>query len=891
MVSISFEKLTLSNGLDVILHQDHSMPLVAVNVWYHVGSKDEQPGKTGFAHLFEHLMFEGSKHHNRGHFEPLQPVGATVNGSTSTDRTNYWENVPPNYLELALWLEADRMGFLLDTLDQKRFDVQRDVVKNERRQSYENRPYGMAGLLLQGAVYPLPHPYHWPTIGSQEDLEAATLEDAQDFFRRFYAPSNASLAIAGDFQPDEAKRLVERYFADLAPGPAISRTGRRDTSLQGHATSTVHDRVLLPRLYLVWPTVPRFDGDEAALSILAAILGDGKSSRLHRTLVHERQIAQSVEVHHAAAEIAGDFAVEVTAAAGHTPEELEEAARSELERLRSQPPEEEEIARVKNRIEWQHFRQLQSVGGFGGRADRLNAFNVFTGDPGALETDLRRYLDVSAEDVQRVAKAFLYSRHVQLTVLPEPSLAPVSWAGIDRTVQPMAAAPPSFAPPVPERQSLSNGLGLMVVEKRGLPVVALGLALQAGAVADPVGRPGLASFTVAMLQEGTKTRSSQQIADEFEFIGVRLNARAGREQVVIATETLTRHWPKALELMADVLQAPTFPEQELLRVKRERLTSLRRVREDATALAERIAPMLVYGPESRYGHPGAGTESAVEAMSRGDLAGYFQGHYGPEDATLIVVGDVSLEEVTQQAEAQFGTWRGSGEGNRSAEVAPSVAASTTTTIYLVDKPGAAQSVIRAGQLGVPRHHSDYYALTLLNHVFGGQFTARLNQNLRQAKGYSYGYRSWIEWHRESSLLVAGGGVQTAVTREAVLETLQELRDIRGGRPITEDEFQAAKDNLLRQYPASFETPSQILDHLAQLVAFALPDDYYRTLSANIEAVSLDEVRGVAEERLDPEGLTLLVVGDRKLVEPGLKEIGVPLLFVDYEGKAEPSPGP
>ncbi|MCH7713971.1 MAG: insulinase family protein, partial [Chloroflexi bacterium] len=358
MVSISFEKHTLSNGLDVILHQDHAIPLVAVNVWYHVGSKDEEVGRTGFAHLFEHVMFEGSKHHNSSHFEPLQKAGANLNGSTTQDRTNYWEDVPSNYLELALWLEADRMGFLLDALDQQRFDIQRDVVKNERRQTYENRPYGMASWHIQEALFPSPHPYNWMTIGSQEDLDAASLDDIKDFFRRFYAPSNGSLAIAGDFDRDQTLEMVDRYFGDLPPGPPLSRKGRHDSSLSGRVELEMRDKVSLPRLYIAWPTPPDLDPDDAPLDVLQAVLSDGISSRLHRSLVYEKQIAQSVGIRYYPSEIAGQFMVVATAAEGHSLAEVEAAIDEEMEKARQAPPSPEEMQRVKNRVEASHYRQL-----------------------------------------------------------------------------------------------------------------------------------------------------------------------------------------------------------------------------------------------------------------------------------------------------------------------------------------------------------------------------------------------------------------------------------------------------------------------------------------------------------------------------------------------------
>ncbi len=882
MERISFEKLTLPNGLQVILHQDRSHPLVSVNVWYHVGSKDEAPGRTGLAHLFEHLMFEGSKHHNSSHFEPLQQVGASLNGSTTTDRTNYWENVPSNYLELALWLEADRMGFLLDALDQRRLDIQRDVVKNERRQSYENRPYGLASLELGRATYPNPHPYHWPVIGYMEDLDAATLEDAHAFHRRYYVPSNASLAIAGDFDIAVARGLVERYFADLPGGDALPKQAPRESPLQGPVNLTLYDRVTLARSYLVWPSVPRFHRDEAALSILASILGDGKSSRLYERLVYEGRMAQSVNAYSGTAELAGDFEIEATVALGHNPDKVAEEAQSVIEGLRHEPPSEEEMVRARNRIEWRHVRQIANVGGFGGRANRLNGFNVFAGDPDLVNTDIDRFLAVEAKEVWRVANEYLNDRQVRLMVLPKPAQARVT-EPLDRTVQPSPGTAPSFTPPIVQRERLANGVEVMVVAKRGLPAVAFGMFLPTGGAADPTSLPGLASMTGTMLQEGTKNRSSRQIASEIEFIGSQLSVETGREQTALEMATLTREWPRALDLVADLLQNPTFPDNEFARVRTRRLGELRRLRDDPTALAGRESTALLYGKDSAYGHPISGTEASVEAMTSDEIRSHFQGSFGPSGAVLAVVGDVSLEGVVELAERSFGGWIESRpqSGGRGIE---DHTRPNTTTIYLLDKAGAAQSVIRAGLLGVPRDHPDYFPLVVLDHVFGGQFTARLNMNLRQDKGYSYGYRSGIDWYRGSSLLVAGGAVETAVTAPAVKETLREFEAIQGSRPITQKEFKAAKAALLRQFPSTFETPWQVLRHLAPIVQFGLPDDYPATYPSNVEAVSLANVRRAAAEHVDHRRLTVMVVGDRSVVEPGLRDLGLPLVTMDSEGR-------
>jgi zinc protease len=882
MAAIQFEKITLSNGLDVILHEDHSIPLVAVNVWYHVGSKDEEVGRTGFAHLFEHMMFEGSGHHNHSHFDPLQKAGANLNGSTTPDRTNYWEDIPSNYLELALWLEADRMGFLLDALDQQRFDIQRDVVKNERRQTYENRPYGMAHWQIQEALFPLPHPYHWMTIGSQEDLDAASLDDVKDFFRRFYSPSNGSLTIAGDIDRERTLELVQHYFSDLPPGPQVQRTGRFDSGLPGRVELEMRDRVSLPRVYIAWATPPHFSAEDAPLELLRAVLADGLSSRLYRSLVYEKQIAQTVSVRYRSSEIAGQFIVEGTAAANHALEEVEQAIDAELERLHRDPPTDQEIARAKNRLEAEHYRQLARVGGFGGKADSLNYFNVFKGDPNLINTGITEYLAVERDDILRAAATTLDHRQVRMKVHPEASLTP-SVTGIDRTVMPPPSRDPDFTPPVPQRRTLPNGLGVTVVEKRDLPIVSFGLLISGGSTTDPQGQPGLASLTAQMLSEGTETRTSQEIAEEFEFIGARLHSDTRRETAIFSTETLTKHWTTALELLADVVLHPTFPDHEWERVQREHITDLRRAKDDATFIAEQVMPGLLLGQDSEYGHPSHGTEESVSAVTTGDLRRQYQAGYAPAWSNLIVVGDVALDDVMNHAQTVFGGWAASGSPAPRTVASTSADGSGPTTIYLVDKPGAAQSVIRAGHLTVDRKHPDYFNLLLLNFTFGGQFSARLNQNLRQDKGYSYGFHSSISWFRQSSPWVAGGSVQTDVTKESVVETLKEFADIGGARPVSGQELSDAQEGLLRGFPAGFERSGQVLAQLVQLVAHDLPDDYFETVRGGISGVTSDALEQTAASQVRPQSLTVLVVGDRAVVESGLRELELPLVVLDAEG--------
>ncbi len=880
MVTIAFEKHKLSNGMDVILHEDHTIPLVAVNVWYHVGSKNEEVGRTGFAHLFEHVMFEGTKHHQRSHFEPLQKAGANLNGSTTTDRTNYWEDVPSNYLELALWLEADRMGFLLDGLDQQKFDVQRDVVKNERRQSYENRPYGMAHHHLQSALFPLPHPYHWMTIGSQEDLDAASLDDVKEFFQRFYGPSNASLAIAGDIDPGQALELANKYFGDLPPADSVPRIGRQDSLLSGRIDIEMRDKVTLPRLYIAWPAPPEGHPDDAPLELYQAVMSDGLSSRLHRSLVYEKQIAQHAFIRYVPSEIAGQLLVQVTAAEGHSLDEVEAAVEAELENIHRNPPTDEEIARSKNRIEATHFRQLARIGGFGGRADQLNHFNIIESDPNLINTSLDRCLAVQREDILRVAGTYVGDNQVRLRVLPETPLSAATTV-VDRNIMPPPRQEPTFTPPLPTRDRLPNGMGVTVVEQRDMPIVAFGLLLGRGASIDPMELPGLSGLMGDMLPEGAAGKSSQQIANDFEFIGARLSVDNRREYSLVSTETLTKHWSSALEMMGEVVLKPDFPQHELDRLRREHLTDLRRSKDEPNVIAERLIAGLVYPAGSGYAHPISGTEASVEAITQDDLGEQYRRIFKPETAHLLVVGDVDREEVMRRAEAVFGSWK----GLPSAIILPDDTdpIDSSAAIYLVDRPGAPQSVIRAVQSLVPRSHPDYFPLLLANYSFGGQFSARLNQNLRQDKGYSYGYMSTIQWQRHASMLAAGGSVQSNATGESAYETLKEFREVSGERPITAEELANAKDGLLRAYPASFERPASVLGQLVAIEQFDLPDDYFRTVRPSIEAVTLDDVHRVSATHIRPGSLQIMVVGDRASAEGPLSDLGLPLVHLTEDG--------
>ena len=879
---IDYTKFVLANGLQVILHEDHSIPIAAVNVWYHVGSKDEQPGKTGFAHLFEHLMFEGSQHHNTSYFSPLQKIGASLNGSTNPDRTNYWEDVPANYLELALWLESDRMGFLLEALDGERLDVQRDVVKNERRQSYENRPYGMTRFQMQPHLFPAPHPYGWLTIGSPEDLDNADIEDVKGFYRRFYSPSNASLAIAGDFELGDAEKLVKKYFADLTPAAPVTRIQRQDSGLAGPIDITMSDNVELERLTIAWPGVPRLHVDEAALTVLAEILSGGRSSRLIRSIVYQKEMAQSVYAFSMAAEIAGEFDIDITVSPGIERKAVEEALSEELYNFSSDGPTEDELNGAKTRILSYYTRSLERLGGFGGRADRLNAYNTYAEDPGEINRVLEKYDTVTTQDVRRVCAQYLSSKRVAIWVSPEKSYYSID-SSLDRNKAPRGKRAVTFEPPIPQRSSLSSGTGVLSIHRPQLPLVAVGLVVPAGSTADKSDLPGIGFVVGNALMEGTQKLGRDDFAEAFESMGSHLAVQTGREHAILAYGCMKEHWQSALKLLAEVLQEPGFPEEGIARVLRDHNTALKRIADDPVSISERLIRGKLFGSETPYGHPISGTEESVARIEHDDLVSFHRSGAlsGIDQMTLIVVGDVREEEILEVADPIF-TNQPARLHEKHAEQLR--AAPNDSTIWLVDKPGAAQSVIRmASALPLFRLHRDYAPMLVANYILGGDFSSRLNMNLREDKGYTYGYRSSIDWYKAGAAMIVGGSVHSSVTTAALKETLKELTDLLSSRLISTRELNDAKASLVRGFPASFETSSHIVGRLEDLVSYGLGDDDFRDAVQAIKDLSLGDVRRVVQACLKPLPDVITVVGDRNVIEPDLTTLGWNVVLVDYAG--------
>jgi zinc protease len=893
--SIKYQEFTLPNGLRVIMHEDRSTPIVAVNVWYHVGSKNEVAGRTGFAHLFEHMMFQGSKNYNNDYFKPLQEAGANINGSTNVDRTNYFEVVPSNFLELALFMEADRMGGLLDAMTMEKLDNQRDVVKNERRQNYDNQPYGTAYEKIQKIMYAPEHPYSWTTIGSLEDLTNASMDDVKGFFRQYYVPNNASLVIAGDFNPKEARKLVEKHFGGIAKGAPITRPNPAAPKLDKEIRTTFEDSVQLPRLYMVWHAAPRFTQDEAVLDILASILSNGRGSRLQSNLVYDKQLAQTIFASNPASEIAGQFQVVATARPGKTLDEIEKEINAEVERIKQQPPTAEELSRALTQLESSSIYGLQTVLG---KADQMNGYATFLNKPDSFADELEKYRKVTPADVQKAAQTFLTDKRLVMSFVPRPkdkeapqmnsavnksasTVAKKEKTAEDTSKLPVAGPNPKFTLPAVEKTKLSNGLEVWLVKQAELPIVSMNLVLKSGQAADPKGLSGLAGTTASLLDDGTKTRTAIDIGNQVQDIGAQLNTGSGWDNSNVRMLTLTKNFDKALDIFSDVVLNAQFPDAEVENYRRRTLGGLLQRRDSPEAIADVVYSRVLYGENHPYG--ASLNETSVKAVKREDVLKFYETYYRPNNAVLIVVGDADMKSLTPKLEASFKNWKA---GDVPQMKISDVAAREKSVIYLVDKPNAAQSVIAVGQVGAPRSTEDFIALQVMNTILGGGFTSRINMNLREDKGYTYGARSGFSWRRGAGPFSANAPVQSFSTKESVMEIMKELGGIRGAIPITARELDYNKQSLIRRFPAGFETVDQIASQLSNMVVYDLPATYYNDYISKVNAVTMEDVNRVANKYLTPDKMAVVVVGDRKTIEAGLKEIeglGSTIVYLDAEG--------
>ncbi|MCH7496573.1 MAG: insulinase family protein [Candidatus Marinimicrobia bacterium] len=880
---IPYTKFVLDNGLTLIVHEDHKAPIVAVNIWYHVGSKNEKPGKTGFAHLFEHLMFNGSENFNDDYIQALERVGATdLNGTTNNDRTNYFQNVPTASLDVALWMESDRMGHLLGVVDQERLDEQRGVVQNEKRQG-ENQPYGVTDQLIVEGTYPPGHPYSWTVIGSMEDLEAASLEDVHTWFETYYGAANAVIVLAGDIDPETARERVEHYFGHIPAGPPIARQEAWIAKRSGTHRQSTLDRVPQARIYKVW-NIPEWRAEELAyLDLVTDVLGSGKNARLYKRLVYEDQIATDVAAFVRPHEVGSQLVLQATAQQGVELAEVEAAMDEELAEFLSKGPVKNELQRIKTQYRARFIRGIERVGGFGGKSDILASNEVYGGSPDYYKTTLRRVAEATARDLKDAARAWLSDGAYILEVHPYPKFATAEDQA-DRSRLPAGGGLTRLELPPMERATLSNGLEVIFSQRTDIPVVDVQLVVNAGYAADQHHAPGTASLATAMLDEGTRRRSALKISAELELLGATLGTRSNLDLSVVTLSTLEENLRKALDIFADVIINPAFPEEDFQRVKRQRLAGIRQEQANPVQLALRIFPKLLYGEGHAYGNPytGSGTTAAVEAMTRQLMVDFHRTWFQPGNATLVVVGATTLAEVIPLLEAKFAGWKD--QAPPPAINVGAVDMPLESSIYLIDKPGAIQTVILAGHVAPPTNNPNEIAISAMNYILGGAFTSRVNMNLREDKHWSYGAHTLLLDARGPRTFVAYAPVQTDKTKESMAEINKELRDILGRRPATADELQKAKDNRTLRLPGAYETKAAVRDNIVRSLRFGLPDDYMETFAEKVLALRLADITRVARQVVHPDKFTWIVVGDRSEIESGIRLLGYgEVHIIDTEG--------
>jgi zinc protease len=881
---IPFETFRLKNGLTVIVHEDRKAPIVAVNVWYHVGSKNEPDGKSGFAHLFEHLMFNGSENLNEDWFKKAEAIGATdLNGTTNQDRTNYFQNVPTAALDTILWMESDRMGHLLGAIDQARLDEQRGVVQNEKRQG-ENQPYGRVWNAVTDVMYPDDHPYGHTVIGEMEDLNAASLDDVRDWFRTYYGPNNAVIVLAGDIDAGTAREKVERFFGHIPPGPPVQKATAWIPSLPNDARMVQQDRVPQARFHRFWHVPQNGAKQTEQLSLLAAVLGQGKTSRLYERLVYKDQIATDVAAFAFGSEISGLFGVQVTARPGDDLTAVETAVEEEIARLLASGPTAAEVNRVRTQTLAGLVRGVERIGGFGGKSDLLAESQVYFGRPDAWKEAVRTVQTAKAADLQAAGNAWLKKPSFTLEVVPFPTDLAAVGPGVDRKSgppQPGDMKAPAF--PAVERATLSNGMKVVLARRTGVPVVNLNMVFDAGFAADSLGKPGTTSLAMNMLDEGTRTRDALQISRELADLGAAIGTGAGLDTSSVSLSALKANLGPSLDLYADVILNPSFPQTDFERLKRLQIAGIQREKNTPQAMAFRVLPALLYGQGHAYAVPfsGSGTEDAVAALTVEDMRRYHQTWLKPNNATLVVTGDVALEELTPELEKRFGGWA---QGEVPAKNVAPLQPAQRQTVYLIDRPGAVQSVIAAAVIAPPKSNPDEVGVETLNTVLGGQFTSRINMNLREAKGWSYGAGSFVRDSKGPRLFVAYAPVQTDKTKESIVEIRKELADIVGPRPVTADELAAAQSNLTQSLPGQWETNGGVAASLVEQIVYGLPDDYWNTYAQRVKAVGAADLQRAGSALVRHEGLTWVIVGDRSKIEAGVRELGLAdVRVIDADG--------
>ena len=871
---IKYESFKLDNGLTVIVHEDKKVPMVAVNVWYHVGSKNEKLGKTGFAHLFEHLMFNGTENYNNEYFEPFEKIGSTdQNGTTNSDRTNYFQNVPTNALDLALWMESDRMGHLLGVVDQEKLDEQRGVVQNEKRQG-ENQPYGKAFTRISESAFPKGHPYSWSTIGSMDDLDAASLEDVQDWFKTYYGPNNAVLALAGDIDLETAKLKVAKYFGDIPSGPPLIKPEKWIAKRSEEKREVMFDDVPQARIYKIW-NVPERDTEAAAhFDLASSVLVGGKNSPLYKELVYEKQIATSVSSFYYDREIAGMFFIVADVVAGVDPADVESAMDDVMATFIKRGPNPKLLKAEKTKILAGFIRGIQRIGGFGGKSDLLATCQTYTGDPGCYQKNAA-YLDaVTPSKMKATFAEWIDDTPYVLTILPTDKYT-VGETDLDRSSGvPYPTQKVEFQFPKLQTATLSNGAKVVLAQRKGVPLVELNFQFNFGYAQENNDELGYTNFMMGMLNEGTKKYSSLEFDEVLDSLGSNLGFGSGLDTSVASLSSLKANLSQTLDLAKEALINPTFPEKEIERIKKETLAGIIQEENRPASIAYRNIGKLLYGEEHPYGKPltGSGISETISSITRANIMDVHSRAINSAHLTFAVAGDIEMKELVDLLESKFGDW--SANSDSGLKTLTTVELPDNRTVYLIDKPNAQQSYIVAGQLLPPSATDEEIEIDYMNYAIGGSFTARLNMNLREDKSWSYGVRTRLGDAKGQRAMLVTAPVQTDKTSESMAEIVKEYADYLSTKPITQDELAKGKASKTLRLPGQFETLGALKGGVSGIVTYDRDLDYLDQLPALLDEPSLTQVQAKAQKYIKPNQWTWLIVGDLSKIEEPIRALNL-----------------
>ncbi len=908
-IVIPYEKYELDNGLTLIIHEDHSDPLVHVDVTYHVGSAREELHKSGFAHFFEHMMFQGSENvEDEEHFKIITDAGGTLNGTTNRDRTNYFETVPSNQLDVMLWLEADRMGFFLDAVTQKKFEVQRETVKNEKQQNYDNRAYGLFREVNAAALYPYGHPYSWLTIGKLKDLDRVDVSDLKKFFLRYYGPNNATLTIGGDVNPKEVVQKVEKYFGVIPRGPEVDDMQLDPVEIDNDRyVSYVDNNIRFPALLFTFPTVPQYHKDEAALDFLSQILGTGRSSYFYKKFV-ETQKAIQASVFHPTSELAGEFTMFVLPFPGQTLSDFEAQMRQTLKEFEQAGVSDEDLQKIKATYESNFINGLASVSG---KVSQLASYETFVDNPDFIKNDLERYRSVTKADIMRVYNKYIKGQPgVIQSVLPDKETEPAKadnytpqtegenpysttdYSGLeytrptgdnfDRSKKPEPGPAPLVSVPDFWETTMDNGIKVIGTKYNEIPVVNLQLTINGGHkmdMNDPT-KAGLASLTASMMNESTENYSAEEIQEELRKVGSTVNVYASQNSTDINIRTLKKNLDRTLELVEEIMFRPKFDSTDFARVKKQQIEGIQSTYKDPSSIASQVYDRLLYGDEHIYSVPTSGIEETAQRVTLDDVKSFYKSYYAPGLSELVIVGDVNKKEVMGKLDF-LKNWK---KKDVQMPELPAPKASESTKIYLVDKTDAPQSQIRIGYMTDLSYDAtgEYFKSTLMNYPLGGAFNSRINLNLREDKGWTYGARSYFNSDDDAGPFTATGGIKSAATDSAVYEFMKELSDYRQNG-ITDDELSFMRNSIGQRDARSYETPWQKAGFLQRIVHYDLDKSFVDEQREIIDNISQQEINELAKKHIKTDEMVILVVGDAKTHREKLQKLGYDIVDVSEKG--------